>query len=298
MSTSNNGTNQTIEYKLTLYKSISDTLISERAMNDERIRSYAIKSLNHGLSPEETVINSYLFDVALQMEEAGYHVQVIMNIYASIMTPLARFKQWKDEEKVSIKHWSNLTTIIHNVAYLNPGQQEIQNAVLAHLNNPNDSPEILYSLQKIAHRNLINQALVSLELKPITDDVDNSIFCIHSSVAIVKVIMQMAEVNSKPIREDDIFTGGVFVFVASNHITLLMDEVFEFVSSLCVLELFGMNRADCVQAISGTYNNAIKTSPKAIQALGENFVAWLNNPTAEKFEKLIELYVLFRKCLT
>jgi hypothetical protein len=298
MTTSSTDASPSIETKLILYKSIASTLISKRAMNDERITNYSIKSINHGHSAEEAVINSYLFDVALQMEEAGHNLPAIISIYTSIMEPLGIFKQWKDDGKVSVNHWSSLVTLIHKVAYLSPGQSELQSAVLMHLNEPNDIPELIYDLQKTACRILINKALVSLDLKPINNEVTGSNFCIFSSSKIVKAIMQKANVNLKPIHDDDILTGGIFVFMASNHITLLMDEVFEFVSSICVLELLGRDRADCVQPIAKIYNNSFTTSPAGIQALGDNFVAWLNNPTDEGFNKIIELYMIFRKHLT
>jgi hypothetical protein len=148
------------------------------------------------------------------------------------------------------------------------------------------------------HRAKINSAIGSLgiQLKP---ENNNALYCIKTSAVIVKNIMEQFGTNLSDVDEDDIFTAGVFLFTVSNHITYVIRTPFEEVASITPLELFSATHdpseiANYVAAIGNTYNS-ISQSSKIIEVIGQNLITWIDAPTQEQFNKLVQLYGLCRK---
>ena len=113
-----------------IYNEKATNLISKEAMNDDRIKAHALFNLNHGLTVEESVMCSYLFDVTLQMRKAGNDVTRSFSVFASLpYGPFNIFKDWKNEKKISLGHWEKITSLVFKVAHLKCGITEAINAV-------------------------------------------------------------------------------------------------------------------------------------------------------------------------
>ena len=144
----------------------------------------------------------------------------------------------------------------------------------------------------------INAALGSLDvqIEPIED---NAQYCIKTSALIVKKIVEGYGTDLTKADDDDIITMGLFLFAVSNHITRVIGAPFEEVSAITLLELFSDVRpseemTNYIPIVIDTYNSAA-TDSKIVDAIGQNFVKWLNEQTHSQFEKLIVLYKMCRE---
>lgn len=95
--------------------------------------------------------------------------------------------------------------------------------------------------------------------------------------------------------EDDRFVAGIFAFVFSNYFTIVVGGSFEEASVIALSEVIGTEEGDrCLTTIGNSYNQMIHSKPKITEALGKTCEAWFNNPDAAQFQKLVELFKIFR----
>lgn len=144
-----------------------------------------------------------------------------------------------------------------------------------------------------ADRAKINQALGSVGVQQ-NPEPDNAVFSVKASAAIVRVIAKNAGRSIPTMDDDDQFVAGIFAFVVSNHVSRLVGAPFETVSSLVLLDLFGLEWAANVSVIADSYNRMCQTG-RVIEVIGVNVARWFNNPTHEQMGKLVELFDLCRK---
>jgi len=145
----------------------------------------------------------------------------------------------------------------------------------------------------------ISEALKTLNVH-LKTEYDNTKYCVEVTVVIVRKIIEKYGTDlNKNYVDDDIFTAGFFCFVISNHITRIVKSEFETVSTLAVLDLFGFSKAieisNYINPIADMYNEI--ADAKLITALGQNFVKWIENPTDEQFDKMIQLYGICKKSI-
>lgn len=150
-------------------------------------------------------------------------------------------------------------------------------------------------------RSKINAALGSLGLEQERVD-DSSQYCIKTSVAFVKKIIEEYGTNINEPDDDDIITAGVFLFVISNHITRVIGAPFEIVSAITPLMLFSNSTRikdipDLVSVIIDTYNGAAENT-KITDAIGQNFVKYLDQQEYSQFRKIVELYGICRESIS
>ncbi|HKJ62528.1 MAG TPA: hypothetical protein VKA94_11160, partial [Hyphomicrobiales bacterium] len=117
-------------------------------------------------------------------------------------------------------------------------------------------------------------------------------------------VIKRAGVSSP--THDDLYTGGVFVFIIANHISYILEARFESAATLGVMAFLasnGMSVEDAslsIDPISQTYNNMASSTAndgKYNLVVGQHVANWCNTPSEENFNKLVELYNLGRKFL-
>src|SRR4051812_37453741 len=88
----------------------------------------------------------------------------------------------------------------------------------------------------------VNRALASEGVQLVAEP-DNSQYCIKASAAIVRFIAQGVVISMPTGDSNENFTAGIFAFVVSDYLTRIFEAPFEIVSSITVLELFGVGHA-------------------------------------------------------
>jgi hypothetical protein len=146
-------------------------------------------------------------------------------------------------------------------------------------------------------RSKINAALSSLGIQLEAEE-DNSQYCIKTTAAFVKKIVEEYGTDIQNANDDDIVTAGIFLFTVSNHITRVIGAPFEAVSSITLFELFSDVKSigeltEYIPIIGSTYNTAAENT-KIIDAIGQSFVNFLNEQQYSQFENLIKLYGICR----
>lgn len=126
---------KTISEKIKNYESLSSILLSDEALQNEKIYIHALASLYSGFTTEETIMHSYLFDITSQIDKAKNDVLKMMNIFKSTTSTLTIFKQWKDGGKIDIKLWENDVIAINVVTTPSANQLVILKTILDELND-------------------------------------------------------------------------------------------------------------------------------------------------------------------
>ena len=168
-------------------------------------------------------------------------------------------------------------------------------------NKKREETEFLIEMMSVTSEELqkqkIDEALNILDIK-LKKTNDHQKYCIKTTVAFVRYIVEKHGTKIKDANDNDIITSGVFLFAISSHITKVMGVSFEIVSSLTILELFYENKtvedlSEYIPVIGKTYNKTLQSS-KIIDAIGQNFVKFLNEKQTSQFEKLIQIYEMCR----
>ena len=149
-------------------------------------------------------------------------------------------------------------------------------------------------------RDKINTALDTINIRLDTES-DSVTYARDAPVSIVAAIIKGYGEKIKDSTEDDIIVAGIFLFTICSYMADFIDETFEVSSSIAILSLFCQkNNIDtitrCIPIIVNMYNKEVKEG-KTIVAIGQNIELWLNNPTQEQFERLINLYAIVRQGL-
>ncbi len=148
----------------------------------------------------------------------------------------------------------------------------------------------------------ITKAIQSLNIN-IEQDLDNTRYGVESTLAVVRKIMDTAGVDMNDIAEDedDIFTGGLFCLILSSHITRVVKSEFEIVSAMAIFNLLfdscRKHTGEYVPLIINLYAQGVDNNREVINAVGQNFVEWIENPTDEHFVKTVGLYHVCKKSI-
>lgn len=149
-----------------------------------------------------------------------------------------------------------------------------------------------------SERAKINQGFGYLGINPPNTD-DNTHYCSEMSASFVKMIMKDSGGSLSQPDEDTIFAGGVYLLTVCDYVSQRVGAPFEEVFLLSFLTLFENygspdEISEYVTPVTNTFNNAAQNT-NAIKALGENLVQFIQNPSREKYDKLISFYEIFRK---
>lgn len=93
--------------------------IRESTILDDRVSTHAFLDLNSEYSAEEAAMRTYLFDIALMMEEIDQQkdgIKAVTVVLPVVINALGVFKEWKDQGLVREDVWKHETMIIYNVA--------------------------------------------------------------------------------------------------------------------------------------------------------------------------------------
>ena len=122
---------------------------------------------------------------------------------------------------------------------------------------------------------------------------DNDQYCIQATSAIVSLIASDAGLEARNLKVDDRFVAGLFVFVVSNHVSLLIGAPFEEVAFIAFVDCLGMEFAQEVDSVGSSYNK-MSNEGRVIEAIGTTVVNWISRPTEENFSKLAKLFDVCR----
>jgi len=250
---------QSFTIALQEYTRLSQNLLSKEGLQNLLILKHAQRSLAEGHTPQETVLQSYLFDLALKVQQNKDDLSFLIENVASIIPHLQIFKEWKDEKSLDKSIWEEHTTAIYRLSCVD------------------------------------EQQMAWLELDP---EMDNTKFCIKANAAFMRRVLGNYGTSLKDADDDDIFTAGLFVFTISNYLAQLQNVMFETVANNTFLEIFieTHHHEKLIQYIDlliKYYNHTAKNS-KIILAITQNVDKWFTNPEPVQLDKIVELYGLCR----
>ena len=132
-----------------------------------------------------------------------------------------------------------------------------------------------------------------------TDNVED--FCIQSSKAVGRIILNQLGIALGEGKEDDIFVAGAFVVGAGNYITHHMNENFEVISGAALVFFYdeeGVGNSEVLAGETIDAYNEMMTGGKSGEAMMGCIAMFFENSSEEHLEKLAKLYDLFRKRLS
>jgi hypothetical protein len=95
--------------------------------------------------------------------------------------------------------------------------------------------------------------------------------------------------------DDDRVVAGIFVFVFSDYLTLVLPGNFEEASTLAMMKVLGVEEFHRgFDTLWESYNELVRSRPKILEGLGKACEAWFKNPGASEFEMLAELFKIAR----
>jgi hypothetical protein len=144
----------------------------------------------------------------------------------------------------------------------------------------------------------IRRALNTVGLKH-KDDESETEYAARAADHMARLVMRHAGVAGA--GHDELYVGGLFVFIVANHLTYMLEAEFEHAASLGLLMFLtasGMSLDDAAtsnEAIANTYNDMSVRNDKYLQAVGQQFVKWTQMPSEEGMQKLAELFSIGRR---
>lgn len=192
-----------------------------------------------------------------------------------------------DEEWAQYKHaWERNWDEVKELADIYSNITDALKAKYEAYLEANDEPETESAGEGEARGN-ISRALRSLGVQ-LPHEPDDTQYCIKAASELVRVIMDRACPNGP--GSDQRFVGGIFAFVASNHITRLVGAPFETVSSIVPIALFGPDYASALNELIDSYNQMTQEKSKVVEAIGQNIAKFINAPSDEQIRKLADLF--------
>jgi len=93
--------------------------------------------------------------------------------------------------------------------------------------------------------------------------------------------------------DDDRFIAGIFAIVFADYFSRVLDADFDKSLSSALLKVLGEEEFDrCVRAILNAYDEMVETDSTLLRAIGLNCQHWYEDPTRERFQKLVEACTL------
>jgi len=129
-------------------------------------------------------------------------------------------------------------------------------------------------------------------------DPDNTQYCINAVAAIVPIVMRSAGCDTGKLPKTDIFNGSLLAFTYSSHLSTLVGAQFQIVSAAVLIPLFsgelGPDRlCDLAPAVIDFFNH-LTVVGKVIPDIGQRFAEWLDEPTDEKLQRMVDSFRYLR----
>ena len=115
------------------YMELHDTMLGTRAKIDNNIMTHAMNELASGYTPEEAVMRSALFDVALQVEKAKGSILRLVPLYPATLNIIKFMTPWREAGKIRISEWKRVTTYMYGITLITENQERILAEVLDEL---------------------------------------------------------------------------------------------------------------------------------------------------------------------
>jgi len=124
---------KTPELRFDRYMELHDTMLGTSAKIDKNIMTHAINKLASDYTPEEAVMRSALFDVALQVEKARGSVLKLAPLYPATLNIIKFMTPWREAGKIRISEWERVTTYMYGITLITENQERILAEVLDEL---------------------------------------------------------------------------------------------------------------------------------------------------------------------
>jgi hypothetical protein len=93
--------------------------------------------------------------------------------------------------------------------------------------------------------------------------------------------------------DDDRFIAGIFAIVFADYFSRALDADFDRSLSSALLKVLGEEEIDrCAKTILNAYDEMVETDSTLLRAIGLNCKRWYQDPTPERFQKLVEACAL------
>ncbi|MEE9452751.1 MAG: hypothetical protein V3V13_00020 [Paracoccaceae bacterium] len=113
-------------------------------------------------------------------------------------------------------------------------------------------------------------------------------FCIAAATEFVTAVNKSLKVAAKKLDGQKKLTLGIFIFTVSDHLSHVLSEPFESVSTITALNILGDDYAENITLTGELFNDLGRTGGY-VQGIGQLFARWINNPTEEDFKELAVL---------
>jgi hypothetical protein len=121
------------ERRFDRYMELHDTMLGTSAKIDKNIMTHAMNELAGDYTPEEAVMRSALFDVALQVEKARGSVLKLVPLYPDTLNIIKFMTPWREAGKIRISEWERVTTYMYGITLITENQERILAEVLDEL---------------------------------------------------------------------------------------------------------------------------------------------------------------------
>jgi len=115
------------------YMELHDTMLGTSAKIDKNIMTHAMNELASDYTPEEAVMCSALFDIALQVEKAKGSVLKLAPLYPATLNIIKFMTPWREAGKIRISEWERVTTYMYGITLITENQERILSEVLDEL---------------------------------------------------------------------------------------------------------------------------------------------------------------------
>jgi hypothetical protein len=146
-----------------------------------------------------------------------------------------------------------------------------------------------------SNRGAIARALQSSGVH-LDDQRDNPQFCIRASSAIVRLVANRAGVSIPELSDRDRFPFAILAFAVSDLISQMIGTpgdkekiMFEAVSSVAAMDLFGAEYAGEIGKVADAYNH-LTGEGGPVRALGSSVRAWIADPSSNRLDKIAAGY--------
>lgn len=276
--------------------------IRESTLADIRVTNLIRKFEQNNFTQEQIKLIIFTFDMALLADEwitdkTNFENTIKVGTLFSLF-PVPLIQMWKKQRKISYAFADYIFEI--SCYFKNDTILETRNVLLDYLNDEEaNSGNFCLLTEKIKARIALRDATSKIESNSDMRYISNVNFCISSSIKIMNHIVN--QTKEKPgstnstIETDTSIVAGLFLLVFTNHLTRLLGLDFEPVSTATINLFLGKEIFEKhISSIISTYN-AAQTKSSFAAVLGSHFAEWINFPTSEKLNKLLELYTLFLK---
>ena len=129
-------------------------------------------------------------------------------------------------------------------------------------------------------------------------DQDSNQYCINAVAAILPLVIRRAGCDPRKLSKPDIFNGSLLALTYAAHLSRCVGASFEVTAAACLVPLFGSQvmvvLPELTNAVIDEFNRLVQAD-KVIPQVGQGFAGWINKPSDERFECLVDHFRQFRR---